>query len=137
MIVHGTMGYVDLNAGLPVPVTMTYDETDPLAVTVTFHRSEHDPAEWTFARELLAHGLAYETGEGALRVGPRQGFMEGGVVVFSIVGANSAGETIRGTVAVPRNDVRTFMQATGHAVPFGSEDRAITAALDDFLATFR
>lgn len=134
-VVKKTHGHVGLDPDVVISVTMTYDLTDPLAVSATFHNGDDPEPCWVFSRDLLAHGLNYDVGDGALRLGPKPGH-EGGLVVFRIVGQGPSGPATRGTVAVPRNDVREFLQMTGEACAFGDEERHVAVALEEFLESF-
>ena len=65
---------VTLGGHLPIPVTLRYTSTDPLAVHFQFPAhvtTDAEPATWTFARTLLAEGLAAPAGVGSVRVVPR------------------------------------------------------------------
>jgi hypothetical protein len=50
-------------------VDLTYDPSDPYAVTCSFHLSG-GAVLWTFARDLLGEGLAEPTGDGDVHVWP-------------------------------------------------------------------
>ncbi|MGW2341306.1 SsgA family sporulation/cell division regulator [Streptomyces sp. NPDC001661] len=65
---------VTLDGQLPTPVTLRYDSSDPLAVHFDFPARvtlDGEAATWTFARTLLAEGLAGPAGVGRVRVAPR------------------------------------------------------------------
>ncbi|MFJ6572575.1 SsgA family sporulation/cell division regulator [Streptomyces sp. NPDC091292] len=56
-----------------IPAMLSYDRRDPFAVRMTFPApSTLEGVEvcWTFARDLLATGLAEATGDGDVRVRP-------------------------------------------------------------------
>ncbi|MFH8533829.1 SsgA family sporulation/cell division regulator [Streptomyces tendae] len=58
---------------IPVPVTLRYCSSDPLAVRLVFPPSltaEGREAAWAFARSLLAEGLATGSGLGSVRIRP-------------------------------------------------------------------
>lgn len=54
---------------LPVPAELSYDSSDPYAVTISFHLGD-GPVPWIFARDLLTGGLAEPTGDGDVHVWP-------------------------------------------------------------------
>lgn len=55
--------------GVEVPVSLTYDQTDPYAVALVFHTSDGD-ITWMVARELLVIGATSPAGDGDVMVWP-------------------------------------------------------------------
>jgi hypothetical protein len=64
--------HVVLPAGGPdrVPVVLSYDASDPYAVSLQIHATPGEPVSWVFARELLDRGLARPAGNGDVRIWP-------------------------------------------------------------------
>lgn len=61
------------NRQLPVPATLRYGSTDPLAVCVDFPPEvslDGQGVTWTFARALLAEGLSGPAGGGDVHIWP-------------------------------------------------------------------
>lgn len=52
-----------------VPTTLAYEQSDPYAITLTFHASS-GAVVWMMARQLLVQGLTAPSGEGDIRVYP-------------------------------------------------------------------
>ncbi|MFE0729113.1 SsgA family sporulation/cell division regulator [Streptomyces antibioticus] len=98
-----------------IPATLHYDRTDPFAVRMAFPAPatlEGVEVCWTFARELLAAGLADAEGHGDVRVRP-YGY-DRTVLEFH------APEGIA-VVHVHSSEIRRFLQATNDLVPTGLE----------------
>ncbi|MGW0825038.1 SsgA family sporulation/cell division regulator [Streptomyces sp. NPDC002845] len=58
---------------LPVPATLRYDSTDPLAMHIDFPADTSADGEcvtWTFARALLEEGLSMPAGIGDVHIWP-------------------------------------------------------------------
>jgi len=53
-----------------VPAVLTWSETDPLAVEVTFQSDTHGETVWLISRESFAEGLSRPTGIGDVRFRP-------------------------------------------------------------------
>ncbi|MFZ3554625.1 SsgA family sporulation/cell division regulator [Streptomyces sp. BH055] len=63
-----------MDGQLPVPLTLRYTSSDPLAVHLDFPArvtTDREATTWTFARTLLAEGLSGPAGLGRVRVAPR------------------------------------------------------------------
>ncbi|WP_030613877.1 SsgA family sporulation/cell division regulator [Streptomyces fulvoviolaceus] len=61
------------NRELPVPATLRYTAADPLAVCIGFPPEvslDGEGVTWTFARALLAEGLAGPAGSGDVHIWP-------------------------------------------------------------------
>jgi Streptomyces sporulation and cell division protein, SsgA len=119
------------DSSLAVPVELRYDSSDPYAVHATF-RTGGDHVSWVFARELLADGLRYPSGEGDVRVWPAR--ERGGGVVF--VGLSSPDGAA--LLEAPASSLLVFRKRTYAAVAHGAEsahldiDGAVTRMLGDY-----
>ncbi|MFK8910887.1 SsgA family sporulation/cell division regulator [Streptomyces sp. YS-3] len=63
----------DAPHGVPVPVTLTYDAADPLAVRMLFPAQvslDDTGVTWVFARNLIDRGLRAPAGTGDVHVRP-------------------------------------------------------------------
>ena len=85
---------------MKLDASLGYQPSDPYAVAVTF-RTPGGDVVWTFARELLARGLAAPAGEGDVPVWP-----------------SPDGELL---VQAPAQDITAFVNQTIALVPEGSE----------------
>ncbi|MEV6957796.1 SsgA family sporulation/cell division regulator [Streptomyces sp. NPDC051207] len=109
-----------------IPATLHYDRRDPFAVRMTFPAPatlEGVEVCWTFARELLADGMSAPEGHGDVRVRP---YGDDHTVLEFHAPEGTA------VVHVRSDDVRRFLDATGEAVPAGTEHRHLD--LDQDLA---
>ncbi|GAA1011899.1 SsgA family sporulation/cell division regulator [Streptomyces thermogriseus] len=62
---------------LPVPATLRYVSTDPLAVHLDFPPEvalDGEGVTWTFSRDLLEEGLQRQAGDGDVRLWPSDAF---------------------------------------------------------------
>ena len=64
-----------------VPTMLSYDSSDPYALTITFRLAD-GPVPWTFSRDLLSNGLTEPTGDGDVHVWP--GLDDSGFATVSI-----------------------------------------------------
>ncbi|ATL32099.1 SsgA family sporulation/cell division regulator [Streptomyces formicae] len=109
-----------------IPATLHYDQRDPFAVRMSFPAPatlEGVEVYWTFARELLNHGVERAVGDGDVRVRP-YGF-DRTVVEFHA----PEGTAI---VHVRTGELRHFLHRTMALVPVGQEHRHVD--LDQDLA---
>ncbi|WP_409234411.1 SsgA family sporulation/cell division regulator [Streptomyces sp. PA5.6] len=109
-----------------IPATLHYDRRDPFAVRMSFPAPatlEGIEVYWTFARELLVHGVERAVGDGDVRVRP-YGF-DRTVVEFHA----PEGTAI---VHIRTGDLRRFLHRTMALVPAGQESRHVD--LDQDLA---
>ena len=104
----------------------SYDVSDPYAVTITFRTREGD-LPWTFARELLAHGLSAPTGAGDVHVAPSTSTHGQSVVTIEL--SSPDGHLL---TEAPAHAVHTFLDETFSLVPEGEEHHHM--ALDSLLA---
>ncbi|MFJ2768573.1 SsgA family sporulation/cell division regulator [Streptomyces sp. NPDC087300] len=98
-----------------IPATLHYDQCDPFAVRMSFPAPatlEGVEVYWTFARELLTHGVERAVGDGDVRVRP-YGF-DRTVVEFHA----PEGTAI---VHVRTGELRHFLHRTMALVPAGQE----------------
>jgi hypothetical protein len=66
-----SMGLVLPSGGrITVEVRLVYEACDPIAAHMVFHPGTDHSVTWTFARDLLAQGLARPNGEGDVRIWP-------------------------------------------------------------------
>ncbi|WP_460070506.1 SsgA family sporulation/cell division regulator [Streptomyces sp. YKOK-I1] len=54
----------------PMVLDLSYDRTDPYAVSLTFHRCTDATVRWVVGRDLLLDGLERLTGVGDVRIWP-------------------------------------------------------------------
>jgi hypothetical protein len=105
---------------VPVPTELSYDSSDPYALTVCFYL--HDgPVPWTFARELLSGGLVEPTGDGDVHVWPC--LDDDGFAVVAVELCSPHGNAL---VEIRAADVVDFVEHTHVIVAPGKE----TAHLD-------
>jgi hypothetical protein len=110
---------------------LSWDEDDPLAVTLTLTAQPDHPAlprgHWVVLRDFLRYGLEEPTGDGEVRIRP-----ERDRVRFALARpGRPAG------VSVPREVLRDFLDRTEQVVPTGAEhsDAAIDALLARLLGS--
>lgn len=103
----------------PVPVSLMFHPTDPLAVhlQVTF---DDAPVVWVFALELVEEGLMVETGTGDVHVQP-----EGRFMYFTFTHEDSFF-----SFALPSGAVVEFLDRARTMVPPDQEGFVVSEALD-------
>ena len=111
------------SAALPVRAGLDYDPSDPYAVTVSFHTTGgaggSDVVSWTFARQLLADGLAAPAGEGDVQVWPSSGALAP-VVCLSLSSPSG-----RALFELPLAELAQFLAETYEVVPSGAESALV------------
>ncbi|MEE1788750.1 SsgA family sporulation/cell division regulator [Streptomyces sp. SP17BM10] len=113
--------YIDLEAvacpGLLValPARLRYRREDPYAVSLDTHIDLDEPITWIFARELLATGLTGWAGLGDVTV--HRGTGPASATLFIALSADDTTAVLRAPAAL----VQTFLDATEHVVPYGTE----------------
>ncbi|WP_371530641.1 SsgA family sporulation/cell division regulator [Streptomyces sp. NBC_01283] len=114
-----------LDLVLEAELTLTYSTKDPLAVTLTFPRSEAEqaPTVWVLSRDLLASGLRAQVGEGDVVIRPR-----GCHTV--LVTLTSPGGRVRGELE--RAPIEAFIRETYALLPASEESAALD--LDGLIA---
>ena len=106
--------------GIPVRCVVRYEPADPYAVHLVFHTDALDgeAVHWSFARELLAAGLAEPTGVGDVRIWPWT-TLAGDSVALAL--SSPDGQAV---LEAPREPMARFLDAAYAAVPAGSETQA-------------
>jgi len=100
---------------MKLDASLGYQPSDPYAVAVTF-RTPGGDVVWTFARELLARGLAAPAGEGDVHVWPCLSSEGRSVVIIEL--RSPDGELL---VQAPALEVSAFVNRTLTLVPEGTE----------------
>lgn len=111
---------------------MGYDGVaDPLAVQITIGEPGEAAIEvtWIISRDLLIAGADTPTYRGLGDIKVRAGYHGGRSVVFLAMDVPEG----KCLVALPREQVKIFLDATRQAVPTGGE--AVARELDEFLAS--
>lgn len=106
-----------------IPVTMSYDPADPLAVTLKF-RDNMGNAEWVFSRELLRAGLSATSPEGTGDVATWQDPSVGTISYALRVSSPFGTAEFR----MSKIDVGAFLARTYDSIPEGTE---VLSGLDD------
>jgi hypothetical protein len=94
-----------------VAAQLSFDASDPFAVSVSFDAGGASPVEWTFARDLLDEGLWRAVGEGDVKVWPHHG-----AVCLAL--RSPSGEALLET---RRRAVADFMARIERLMPLGQE----------------
>jgi hypothetical protein len=102
----------------PVHADLCYTPRDPYAVRVGFHAGATDVVEWTFARSLLADGVAAPVGDGDVKVWPANGERRGVCLSLSSPSGCALFET-------PVTGLLDFLGQTYRVVPPGAESRFV------------
>ena len=115
---------VELNlvtAGSPVPVTarLSYDPSDPFAVSVSMRTEGSPTVDWVVSRELLAAGLLTPSGDGDIGVWPSTS-RSAEVVCISL--SSPDGQAL---LYGQHADVAAFLDRTFVEVPAGAESELI------------
>lgn len=92
-----------------------YQPADPYAATATF-RTPGGDVVWTFARDLLSHGMTAPAGEGDVHVWPCLDTFGRAVVIIEL--RSPDGELL---VQAPSSDIATFVDKSLALVPTGDE----------------
>ena len=101
----------------PSPVTcrLSYEETDPVAVTARFTLGEQTVG-WTFARALLLSGMYEPVGDGDIAVRPGVD-ADGHATVYVELSSPHGAALLR----TRTSQVATFLAMTQQVVPIGQE----------------
>ena len=105
-------------SSLPVRAGLSFDASDPYAVTVAFHTGSAgsgDIVRWTFARQLLTDGVRAPVGQGDVQVWPSSSDV-GEVVCLSL--SSPSGKAL---FEIPVSELVEFLTMTYAAVPTGAE----------------
>jgi len=106
-------------SSLPVRAGLSYDASDPYAVTVAFHTGSAgsgDIVSWTFARQLLTDGVRAPVGQGDVQVWPSASEDTGDVVCLSL--SSPSGKAL---FEIPVSELVEFLTMTYAAVATGAE----------------
>ena len=99
-----------------VPTTVSFNQADPYAVSLTFHAASGE-VEWMMARQVLLQGLTSPSGEGDIKVYPSIDEDARAVTVLDFSSPN--GHLIG---QVPSRDLQEFLAETTSVVPLGHEN---------------
>jgi hypothetical protein len=100
---------------VPVPAELSYDSSDPYAVTISFQLGE-GPVPWIFARDLLDSGLREPTGDGDVHVWSCVN--EEGLDVVTVELCSLDGDAL---VELPSRDTAAFVRRMHAVVAPGAE----------------
>ncbi len=111
-------------APLAVQAGLSYEITDPYAVTVAFHTCGEDGQAqetvcWTFARSLLSDGVTGPTGSGDVQVWPGT---SGSEQVLCLSLTSPCGSAL---FEAPVDGLLGFLDQTYLAVPAGAESELV------------
>jgi sporulation and cell division protein SsgA len=99
---------------------LSYDPTDPFAVTLTLKTNPRD-VRWTFARDLLVDGLSEPAGAGDVVLFPALD-AETGFAVNVIELRSRDGYFM---AQMPRQALQSFVRAMLDSVPLGAESELL------------
>jgi hypothetical protein len=132
-LVHKSL-VVQLQAGVthrfPVLAHLSYDASDPFAVTAVFSHDGRVLARWRLDRDMLAEGLLGPVGVGDVRLRPVSSDMGQELRLEFLGDAHPHGGRHHAVVFAWAPAVTTFLRRTRELVPPGSE----RSGVDDFLA---
>lgn len=100
---------------LPVTAVISYDSTDPYAVTIGFRTGNGEVIEWVFARSLLTDGVTAPAGRGDVQVWPVE---RDGEHRLALCMSSPSGRALFETAL---GDVLQFLARTYTLVPPGAE----------------
>ncbi|MFF6814410.1 SsgA family sporulation/cell division regulator [Streptomyces sp. NPDC012403] len=131
--VHKTL-VVELQAGdtdrFPVLAHLSYDPSDPFAVTIVFSHDGRVLARWQLDREMVTEGLARPVGIGDVRLRPESRGVGRELRMEFLGEAHADGGRHHAVVFAWAEAVGAFLHETRLVVPPGREE----ARVDDFLA---
>ena len=107
---------------LPVRAGLSYDASDPYAITVAFHTGTgtgSDTVEWTFARQLISDGVTAPVGAGDVKVWPAS--RDGDHVVCLSLSSPSG----KALFEVPVQELSEFIAMTYAAVATDTESEHV------------
>ncbi len=105
----------DDGPGMPLGAELSYDASDPYAVTAVFG-TDAAAVRWTFARDLLSDGLVEPTGDGDVHVWPC--LDDEGLAVVVVELCSESGEAL---LQLRTGDVADFVDRMHASVPPGQE----------------
>ncbi|MCP8707137.1 SsgA family sporulation/cell division regulator [Streptomyces sp. AC04842] len=131
--VHKTL-VVELQAGdterFPVLAHLSYDPSDPFAVTVVFTLDGRVLARWQLDREMVTEGLSRPVGIGDVRLSPQARGVGRELRMEFLGEARADGGRHHAVVFVWAEAVGEFLTETHRMMPPGCEE----VRVDDFLA---
>ncbi|MEU9712598.1 SsgA family sporulation/cell division regulator [Streptomyces sp. NPDC047967] len=116
------------SSSLPLPTHLNYRVTDPYAVEAVFDPGPHQ-VTWTFARDLLAHGLGGKAGSGDISIWTSPS--DSGHPRAFIQLKSPTGTAL---LSLPPAPVKEFVTETTRMVARGSEHTLLSTSLDDLEA---
>jgi hypothetical protein len=121
-------------AQLPImQIIITYDPTDPYALTFVFPKSTQEDNAWTVARDLVRDGLQYATGIGDVMFEP----VRNSRTSYVLMTIHVDGDT--GCVIINGEDIRRILTLSyrlvceGHESKFMNFDAELTSLLEESL----
>ncbi|MFI8091104.1 SsgA family sporulation/cell division regulator [Streptomyces sp. NPDC086080] len=131
--VHKTL-VVELQAGVtdrfPVLAHLSYDPSDPFAVTLVFSHDGRVLARWQLDREMVTDGLTRPVGIGDVRLCPESRGVGRELRMEFLGEAHADGGRHRAVVFAWAETVGEFLRETHRVVAPGCEE----VHVDDFLA---
>ncbi|MEU9350347.1 SsgA family sporulation/cell division regulator [Streptomyces griseoloalbus] len=131
--VHKTL-VVELQAGVadrfPVLAHLSYDPSDPFAVTVVFSHDGRVLARWQLDREMVTEGLVRPVGIGDVRLRPESRGVGRELRMEFLGEAHGDGGRHHAVVFAWAETIGEFLHETRLMVAPGSEE----VRVDDFLA---
>ena len=131
--VHKTL-VVELQAGdtdrFPVLAHLSYDPSDPFAVTIVFSHDGRVLARWQLDREMVTEGLTGPVGIGDVRLRPESRGVQRELRMEFLGEAHADGGRHHAVVFAWAETVGDFLRENRRVVPPGREE----VGLDDFLA---
>ncbi|WP_219418169.1 SsgA family sporulation/cell division regulator [Pseudonocardia nigra] len=114
--------------GQPAPVVTrwSYTADDPFAISLAVRTSADRWVEWLVARDLVVESLSCATGEGDVRMRPRE------VQGYDIVEIEIRSTDGRAVLEVDRDLLRQFIEMTVGVVALGDESAQVN--LDEEIA---
>jgi hypothetical protein len=112
-----------------VATELIFDSTDPFAVTVAFQTGA-SPIVWTFARDLLSHGLLEPIGDGDVHVWPN--LNHDGVAIVTVELCSPDGDAL---VEIRTADASAFVSRMHAVVAPGAESDHLD--VDSVIAAIR
>ncbi|GGP62655.1 SsgA family sporulation/cell division regulator [Streptomyces calvus] len=131
--VHKTL-VVELQAGdtdrFPVLAHLSYDPSDPFAVTIVFSHDGRVLARWQLDREMVTEGLTRPVGIGDVRLAPQSRGVGRELRMEFLGEARADGGRHHAVVFAWAETIGEFLHETRRMVAPGQEE----VRVDDFLA---
>ncbi|PWI13411.1 SsgA family sporulation/cell division regulator [Streptomyces sp. Act143] len=139
-LVHKSL-VVQLQAGVshrfPVLAHLSYEASDPFAVTAVFSHDGRVLARWRLDREMLAEGLRGPVGAGDVRLRPVSSEMGQELRMEFLGDSRADGGRHHAVVFAWAPAVTAFLRRTRELVPPGSERTGVDAFLAELFAQDR